>query len=892
MPQTTDRDLALNLIEPLLRREPEAAQRCLELLRRCSPAPQNDFFEQLAILVEEIGNPPEIGQALIAGLTKLLERGGTPEKLLLYLKKLREAGCPTPVLARSAAEKFIPVILSNNDELLTLFIRLYREIGPWGPWPLGQVTNGVLQLLETAGPDVAVDFAAIILNALEQGITEKPLIRLVDRLVPGIRAMPAAKRPWQTAYLRQVMAIDWELGRAFLLGLEKGLRFLREAALNEFITTALSGPNKGERYRHFLGLEAIAARELNHTLQTMVPLSSQRAALHRYLQLRGGFRVALRTLAEIPKSPLARKPASCTDGRAIYLPAEMESGRNRAENRTLYRLLAGWELSLIEAGTFTFDLGAWLEKRAAAANPAPPAGTSPLAPPAALRYSDYYALFSLFPDPGLAEKLFEMAEFIRVQAFLTHFYPGFARRLARLDECDPPNPPPQPGRGRQESAALRQPGAEVAASADWLAATYEEVTADPRLETAIKAHRFSFNRGLRLDLVYLARRAAEERAHAWRRQLAERGIRVSKGLLRCLLLDEELTLTPESLKKMLERSGRLRDIRGRKLTRLPAGLDLRKLFPEQRHDHARTDLGEPVPTFWYDEWDFRLHDYLRRRVKLLEHRRLTGDPAFYRDALDEHRGLVRRIRRNFELIRPEAVTILRHWPEGDAFDYDALIEYAIDRRLRRTPEERIYRKRLKAERDVAVFVLVDLSSSTRKTVAADSPKSILEVEKEALVLFCEALERVGDRFAIAGFSGSGRLAAEFFYLKDFDEALNDEIRGRIGALRPEKNTRMGPAVRHAARRLREFPARVKLMIILSDGLPNDQDYSGDYAIADARAAIRESRSAFIHVHAITVNAAATPHLDRLYGDVNHTVIADVRQLPDKLPRIYRALTRN
>jgi nitric oxide reductase activation protein len=253
---------------------------------------------------------------------------------------------------------------------------------------------------------------------------------------------------------------------------------------------------------------------------------------------------------------------------------------------------------------------------------------------------------------------------------------------------------------------------------------------------------------------------------------------------------------------------------------------------------------------------------------------------------------VRRIRRNFELIRPEAITILRHWPEGDAFDYDALIEYAIDRRLRRTPDERIYRKRLKVERDVAVFVLVDLSSSTRKEVGDGGGKSILAVEKEALVLFCEALERVGDHFAIAGFSDSGRLAAEFFYLKDFDEPLNDEVRGRIGGLRPEKNTRMGPAVRHAARRLQDYPARVKLMIILSDGLPNDQDYSGDYAIADSRAAIRESRSAFIHVHAITVNAVNSPHLDTLYGDVNHTVIADVRQLPDKLPRIYRALTRN
>ncbi|MCK4378103.1 MAG: VWA domain-containing protein, partial [Deltaproteobacteria bacterium] len=133
--------------------------------------------------------------------------------------------------------------------------------------------------------------------------------------------------------------------------------------------------------------------------------------------------------------------------------------------------------------------------------------------------------------------------------------------------------------------------------------------------------------------------------------------------------------------------------------------------------------------------------------------------------------------------------------------------------------------------------------------------------------------------------------AEFFLVKDFAESLNGEVKSRIGALRPEKNTRMGPAVRHATTKLAAYPAKVKLLVILSDGLPNDQDYSQEYAIEDCRAAIRESRSKFVHVHAITVNAVNSPHLDRLYGDVHHSVIADVKDLPDKLPRIYRALTK-
>jgi Mg-chelatase subunit ChlD len=911
----------LLLLERFYRLNIAAAEDFQKVWQHLSPAPGAGELADLIQVLERLAVPPGDGAGLVAGLAGLLQRECGLTTLTEYLQGVAEADCRTPVLARSAAEKFVPVCAAGDPGLTAAFVRLYREIGPWGPWPLGQVTNGVLELLEISGPGVAGDFAAIVLAALAQGIEEKPLIRLVDKLVPGIRAMAPAKRPWQTAQLKRVMARDWELGTAYLFGLERGLRFLKEAALTEFVEAALQGENRGDRHRRFLGLEAIAARELNRSLQTMVPLSSQLAALHRYLKVRSGLPVSIRPLSELPSSPADFPRACCTDGRLIYLPAEMECGSDLAENRRLYRLLAGWELSLIEAGCFEFDFTAWREEHGArTGQEAFPDSLPETSPDPAFRYSDHHAFCALFPDPRLAERLFGLAEFIRVRAFIERFYPGFAGRLKELRRQAPEGAAAgtaahfcarllpdlaRPVRGSapadlrrlaaacdEAAACLKAAPADPKTSADWVAAIYPRIAAFPELAAALPGYRFPFARTLRFDLAYLARRKLEEQAHTWRERLAERGVKVEKGLLRALLADEESLLTPEMLRRLLEKSGRIRDREGKKLVKLPPGLDLSALFTAASGDQARSTLGEPVPTFWYDEWDFRLHDYLRRRVKLLEHRRIAGNPAFYHDALADHSALVRRIRRNFELIRPEAITILRHWPEGDAFDYDALIEYAIDRRLRRTPDERIYRKRLKVERDVAVFVLVDLSSSTRKEVGDGGGKSILAVEKEALVLFCEALERVGDHFAIAGFSGSGRLAAEFFCLKDFDESLNDEVRGRIGGLRPEKNTRMGPAVRHAARRLQDYPARVKLMIILSDGLPNDQDYSGDYAIADSRAAIRESRSAFIHVHAITVNAVNSPHLDTLYGDVNHTVIADVRQLPDKLPRIYRALTRN
>ena len=54
----------------------------------------------------------------------------------------------------------------------------------------------------------------------------------------------------------------------------------------------------------------------------------------------------------------------------------------------------------------------------------------------------------------------------------------------------------------------------------------------------------------------------------------------------------------------------------------------------------------------------------------------------------------------------------------------------------------------------------------------------------------------------------------------------------------------------------------------------------------------EARAEAIHVKAITVNASDNGQLDRLYGAAHHTLIGNVHDLPDKLVRVYSALTRH
>ena len=307
----------------------------------------------------------------------------------------------------------------------------------------------------------------------------------------------------------------------------------------------------------------------------------------------------------------------------------------------------------------------------------------------------------------------------------------------------------------------------------------------------------------------------------------------------------------------------------------------RLLYPED-------NSGSPV--FWYREWDANLCDYLNDHVRVTE-RKIEGIKSdFYAGTLNRYKGTVKRLRREFELLRPEKIKTLRRWVEGEEFDYRALLDFAIDKKAGLIPSDRLYIKRIKQQRDITALLLIDLSRSTSGLVM-EANRSVHEIIKEAAVLFCETLNVAGDRFAVAGFSGTGRFGVDYYAIKDFSEIMDDTVRKRINAVSPQRRTRMGAAIRHATRRLEEAPSRVRLLLIISDGFPNDTDYRQVYAIEDTRRAISEAQSRKIYVRAITVDISPDSRLDDLYGHFHHNVISDVSQLPDRLLRIYGALTR-
>lgn len=300
----------------------------------------------------------------------------------------------------------------------------------------------------------------------------------------------------------------------------------------------------------------------------------------------------------------------------------------------------------------------------------------------------------------------------------------------------------------------------------------------------------------------------------------------------------------------------------------------------------------------YDEWDRELTDHRVDWCRVIEKRVRRGDHAFVEQTRERYRGVISSIRHQFQLMKPENLLRVANELDGDDYNLNAVIDYVVDRHADGQQSERLYTKRLRRHRAVAVSFLLDQSSSTARTIGrhplqpyTHPGRRIIEIEKEGLVLMSEALEAVGDLYSINGFTSEGRRNVKFYVVKDFDERYSEEIERRIGGITYQNNTRLGAAIRHAAARLALQEARTRLLIVLSDGRPYDHDY-GDarYAREDTRAALRQAKNQGITPFCVTIDRESEAELRDLYGDIGYTIIDDVLSLPERMPGIYRRLT--
>ena len=249
----------------------------------------------------------------------------------------------------------------------------------------------------------------------------------------------------------------------------------------------------------------------------------------------------------------------------------------------------------------------------------------------------------------------------------------------------------------------------------------------------------------------------------------------------------------------------------------------------------------------------------------------------------------RRIRSQFEALTPARVWIKGQF-DGTEPDLDACVQFTADRMTGHAAERGLYRAHHYRDRDLACLMLADLSLSTDAWVS-DSAR-VIDVIRDSLFLFAEALSATGDRFSLYGFSSLKRDNVRFHILKEFDEKYNAGIRGRIQAIKPGYYTRMGAAIRHASQLLAKQPATQRILFILTDGKPNDLDqYEGRYGIEDTRVALVEARQMGLRPFCVTIDEKANSYLPHLFGIGGYVVIRKPSELPKQLPLLYAQLTR-
>lgn len=311
-------------------------------------------------------------------------------------------------------------------------------------------------------------------------------------------------------------------------------------------------------------------------------------------------------------------------------------------------------------------------------------------------------------------------------------------------------------------------------------------------------------------------------------------------------------------------------------TKLKLHLDL---APE---DVDRERLSERLT---YPEWDCRSGAYLPDHACVLTSMADPSDQTFAHDPAAARR--IRAVKRQFEALRPGRVTTRGHL-DGDALDIEAAVRAEADRLACGEGNERIWVQSRPEARDLAVSILLDVSRSTESAVAGG--RAVIDIEREALDALAWGLDACGDDFAINAFSSLKRHRVYVQTCKNFDEPMGPLVERRLGGLRPGFYTRMGAAIRHVSSELAEQPRKSRLLVVITDGKPNDLDhYEGRHGIEDTAMAVREARRIGQSVFGITVDCDAKAWFPRLFGQGGFAVVPNPEKLILALPAIYRQL---
>jgi len=227
---------------------------------------------------------------------------------------------------------------------------------------------------------------------------------------------------------------------------------------------------------------------------------------------------------------------------------------------------------------------------------------------------------------------------------------------------------------------------------------------------------------------------------------------------------------------------------------------------------------------------------------------------------------------------------------GSELDLDAWIEH-YTRPIKDSNKQNFYLDNQHKYRDISCLLLADVSLSTESYI--NNEQKVIDVIREALIIFSEAMHALADPFAIYGFSSIRNSHVRYHIIKNFNMRYDQHVRGRIARIEPGFYTRMGAAIRQSTQILAKQQTKDKILLIVSDGKPNDLDhYEGRYGIEDTRHAILAAKKLGIEPFCITIDKQGNDYLPYLFGRFGFAIVKDPALLAKTLPKIYANLTTN
>ncbi|MDO8355556.1 MAG: VWA domain-containing protein [Nitrospirota bacterium] len=686
-----------------------------------------------------------------------------------------------------------------------------------------------------------------------------------------------------------------------------------------------------EGARAYFALESQKALTSVEAALSGVPLRHVARTIKLFVQGLCGTDLTIQALPDSLSQETAARATVSQNGRIISLPALLRRYPTAEENTRLYLVMAAHEAGHVEFGTYRLTLEPFVDLVLALRQKY---GRVKQVEPDSL-----VALFRFYPHPGLIQDLWTLVEDARVEYLLQREYPGLQRDLQQFAREAITTRSLTHGLTVKElvvdqllqlSTAASQPVAIHEAIKDEIAILWPmcQVILAPTA-TAEEAVRLAHALYVKLEellapkgAMILADQAGDVSEElgvgpSASDQTGEDYRPVTNWVYRGAMNPEFIRQNAQDgrqaddqqqsdeIQRMASAAGGSQEAssqgqqnRGGTRTetegdRLAGGRQL----PSQVEELLAVKVEQPAPidhagpgdrAVRYPEWDQGIDDYRLNWCRVAERAAEEGSGDIVAATLSAHGSEVSALRRFFEGLRPPGLRRVPGQADGDELDVDAAVRMCAERAAGIDLSDRIYVRRERKERDVAAAFLVDVSGSTSRQL--ESGRRVIDLEKEGLVLLCEALEAVGDQYALYGYSGQGRGQVDFLVIKDFDDPLGGKAAQRLGGLVPMQQNRDGAAIRHATAKLLAREARTRLLVLISDGRPLDDGYKDEYSLEDTKAALREARQRGVHPFCITIDREADGYVRRMYGDVQFAVIDHLEALPKRLPKIYQRLT--